>query len=201
MWVRGHLLNDNLHGPGTSTNLVPITQRMNREMEAGVESSAKASIQTKGKFYFYRAEATFWKQPAPIDAFPEKIIVKWGEAERTAPNSTTFKEKTAKPAVKIEMGSPPPAVATAFVPSINGGSPSLLFNAIEKHGKVTAYFISNILLPEGKKKYTSAADMRSRLWDKVAKSLRATEGDTVADNRKEHVEATYKAITAKAVSV
>lgn len=189
-WVRGHLLNDNLHGPGTADNLVPITQGMNRKMEAEVESPAKAAIKTKGKLYFFRAVTTFWKKPAPLDAFPQRIVVTWGDAERHPADKTKFREKSAHTPVTIEMATPPPATASAFVPSINGGSPGLLLKAIQKHGDVTAYFVSELLLAESHDhgNYTSKTNMKERLWEKGPAEQ--------ASKRRRHVNSTYNAITA-----
>lgn len=194
-WVRGHLLNDNLHGPGTADNLVPITQGMNRKMEAEVESPAKAAIKTKGKLFFYRAVTTFWKMPAPLDVFPQRIVVTWGDAERDPADRTRFREKTAHPPVTIEMATPPPATASSFVPSINGGSPGLLLKAIEKHGEVTAYFVSELLLAESHDhgNYTSKSNMKERLWEKGPADQ--------ASKRRRHVNSTYNAITAGDVRV
>lgn len=31
-WVQGHMLNDNIHGPGEPKNLVPITGTLNTNM-------------------------------------------------------------------------------------------------------------------------------------------------------------------------
>ncbi|VVO69531.1 hypothetical protein PS862_01265 [Pseudomonas fluorescens] len=195
-WVRGHLLNDNLHGPGTADNLVPITQGMNRKMEAEVESPAKVAIKTKGKLSFYRAVTTFWKKPAPLDAFPQRIVVIWGEAERDPADKTRFREKQAHPPVTIEMASPPPATASAFVPNINGGSPSLLLQAIQKHDKaVTAYFVSELLLAESNDHghYTSKSNMKDRLWEKGPSDQ--------ASKRRKYVNATYTALTSGDVRV
>lgn len=195
-WVRGHLLNDNLHGPGTADNMVPITQSMNRQMETQVESPAKSAIKEKGKLFFYKAVATFWKKPAPIDAFPKKIVVTWGTAERDTGDKSKFHEKTAKTPVTIEMPTVPPEKADAFVPSINGGSPGLLLKAIHKHdGSVTGYFVSELLLAEFKENgaYSSKSNMKDRLWQKG--------GTDNASKRRQHVNATYTAITAGDVQV
>jgi hypothetical protein len=43
-WVQGHLLNHNLHGPGTDENLVPITDSLNRIMEKWAEKVVKECV-------------------------------------------------------------------------------------------------------------------------------------------------------------
>lgn len=195
-WVRGHLLNDNLHGPGTANNLVPITQKMNRDMESQAESPVKAAIKTKGKLYFYKSVVTFWGGSPPVSDFPQKIVVTWGEAERLPTDKTKFKEGTVKGTVPISMPTAPPATATAFVPNINGGSPGLLLAAIKKQdASVTSYFVSELLLGEYEDngKYTSKTNMKERLWEKG--------GAALAAKRRQHVNATYAAITAGDVQV
>ncbi len=195
-WVRGHLLNDNLHGPGKANNLVPITQSMNREMETKVEGPAKGAIKERGKLFFYKAIATFWNKPAPIDVFPQRIDVTWGDAQRDSADKTKFTEKSTRGSANIAMPTAPPADAAAFVPSINRGSPGLLFNAIKKHDSgVTSYFVSEVLLADfdDNGTYTSKSNMKTRLWHKG--------GAELASKRRRYVNATYDAITAGDVRV
>ncbi|NJM91300.1 MAG: hypothetical protein HC861_00180 [Rhodospirillaceae bacterium] len=164
-------------------------------MEADVERPAKGAIKEKGKLFFYEAVVTYWKQPAPIDVFPQKIVVTWGDAERESSDKTKFKKAKARTPVIISMPTAPPATATAFVPSINGGSPSLLLKAIQKHdGDVTSYFVSEVLLEEFSiGPYSSKTNMKTRLWEKG--------GAMLASKRRQYVNATYNAITAGDVQV
>jgi DNA/RNA non-specific endonuclease len=62
-WVQGHLLNDNLHGPGDPYNLVPLSNTSNTNMETKGERSVKQAIQA-GKVVHYRVEAVWDKDPA-----------------------------------------------------------------------------------------------------------------------------------------
>ena len=100
------------------------------------------------------------------------------------------------------MGTAPPATATAFVPSINGGSPSLLLDGIRKHGRTTGYFVANVLLGEyqDNDKYTSKTNMKQRLYTNQLADLDAL-GGTVKSDRKSYVDATYDAITANDIRV
>jgi hypothetical protein len=43
-WVQGHLLNDNVHGPGEPRNLLPISGVLNTNMEALVEGGVKRMV-------------------------------------------------------------------------------------------------------------------------------------------------------------
>lgn len=199
-WVRGHLLNDNLHGPGTSVNLVPITQKMNRSMETKVEGPAKAAIRDKDAKLYYKAEAKFWSAPDPVGKFPQSITVEWGESEKTP---SGFVQKKKRGGDTFTMPTQPPATAAAFVPSINDGSPGLLLKGIRKHGPTTtSYFVSNVLLAEYSpaNPYSSKTNMRQRLYTNKIAELEALGGTLKAD-RKTYVDATYKAITVNDVRV
>jgi hypothetical protein len=55
-YVRGHLLNANLHGPSLFQNLVPLTYQANIEHESKVESILKDGVNA-GKEYHYRVSA------------------------------------------------------------------------------------------------------------------------------------------------
>lgn len=43
-WIKGHLLNDNLGGPGISSNLTPMTHNANMDYKNAVESKVKNAI-------------------------------------------------------------------------------------------------------------------------------------------------------------
>jgi hypothetical protein len=62
-WVQGHLLNDNLHGPGEPYNLVPLSNTSNTNMETQGERAVKQAKQ-KGKVVHYRVEAVWDTEPA-----------------------------------------------------------------------------------------------------------------------------------------
>jgi hypothetical protein len=55
-WVQGHMLNDNIHGPGEPKNLVPITNTLNTNMLGIVERFVKTAV-TAGKVLYYEVEA------------------------------------------------------------------------------------------------------------------------------------------------
>lgn len=55
-YIKGHLLNDNLGGPGTADNLFPITAQANKEHEAQVESYAKKAVNQYGQWVNYEVK-------------------------------------------------------------------------------------------------------------------------------------------------
>jgi len=55
-WVQGHMLNDNIHGPGEPKNLVPITNTLNTNMLGIVERYVKTAVTAK-KVLYYEVEA------------------------------------------------------------------------------------------------------------------------------------------------
>jgi DNA/RNA non-specific endonuclease len=62
--VQGHLLNQNLGGPGsTMSNLTPITQSTNRQHEKKAESEVKDLVITQKKIVNYDVWADYSKYP------------------------------------------------------------------------------------------------------------------------------------------
>lgn len=66
-WVQGHMLNDNIHGPGEPRNLVPITGALNTNMLGIVERFAKELVQ-KGEVLEYIVEA-HWESVTQQELF------------------------------------------------------------------------------------------------------------------------------------
>jgi len=58
-WVRGHLLNHNLGGPGEKRNLTPITKKANNEHKLNVENILKAAADDGGSLIGYRVVANY----------------------------------------------------------------------------------------------------------------------------------------------
>ncbi len=113
-WVRGHLLNENLHGPGLAWNLVPITQKINSEMKGSAEAEAKEAVATKGNMVYYRTDVTFHGGAPPISDFPAQILVKWHYLERqqgAKPPKFKAKEGTKRNRHKFTMVAPPATAA------------------------------------------------------------------------------------------
>ncbi|SDI24361.1 hypothetical protein SAMN05421846_105163 [Chryseobacterium taeanense] len=74
-WVRAHLLNHHLHGPGVEWNLFPAHKDINKGMELAVENPAKKAVAGKdNKSYFYETNLTYGASD-----FPTHIKVEFGE--------------------------------------------------------------------------------------------------------------------------
>ncbi len=58
-WVRGHLLNHNLGGPGEKRNLTPITKTANSEHHNTVEKVLKLAAKLGGSLIGYKVEARY----------------------------------------------------------------------------------------------------------------------------------------------
>ncbi|MDB9327947.1 hypothetical protein PN435_17595 [Nodularia spumigena CS-590/02] len=55
-YIKGHLLNDNLGGPGEDRNLYPITAIANKDHEAYVESVVKQWVNEQGYWVYYKVD-------------------------------------------------------------------------------------------------------------------------------------------------
>jgi hypothetical protein len=66
-WVQGHMLNDNVHGPGEPKNLVPITGTLNTNMLGIVERFVKDEVKN-GEVLYYEVEA-HWEGATQLERF------------------------------------------------------------------------------------------------------------------------------------
>ena len=66
-WVQGHLLNDNIHGPGEPKNLVPITGTLNTNMLGIVERYVKDAV-ANSRVLYYEVTA-HWEGATPHEVF------------------------------------------------------------------------------------------------------------------------------------
>ena len=58
IYIKGHLLNDNLGGPGEGKNLFPITSTANAQHKEKIEKTAKKMVNEQGRFALYTVKAT-----------------------------------------------------------------------------------------------------------------------------------------------
>ena len=84
-YIRGHLLNHHVHGPGENRNLVPITGSCNTTMEKQAEHVIKKAVIGEGKVVKFTVTAK-GKQGArkhiPLESeLPEKIVMNAVELE------------------------------------------------------------------------------------------------------------------------
>ena len=61
-WVRGHLLNEHLGGPGEKKNLTPITKRCNNRHKTVVENLVKQAMKTH-KMLAYYVDTSYGRGP------------------------------------------------------------------------------------------------------------------------------------------
>jgi hypothetical protein len=83
-WVRAHLLNAKLHGPGLRWNLVPGTKETNNNMKTEIENPAKnAVLGSKSNVYFYDVSVKYHDESENSNDkyFPESIAIEWGELD------------------------------------------------------------------------------------------------------------------------
>ncbi|MGF6848198.1 hypothetical protein QFZ51_003433 [Chitinophaga sp. W3I9] len=59
-YIRGHMLNDHLHGPGTNDNLVPISTPFNSLMKTTVEAKTKEAVNANNKVVRFEVETLEW---------------------------------------------------------------------------------------------------------------------------------------------
>ena len=63
VYVQGHLLNENLGGPGRAYNLTPITRRANAQHHQQVESTVKRVVLSDGGVVSYRVTPIYGRHP------------------------------------------------------------------------------------------------------------------------------------------
>ncbi len=92
-YIRGHLINENLHGPGnTWKNLTPITQSANKAHENNVERVVKKLVLKDKKTLKYVVEAKYGQRSSPpwFEQYKrtvgeDSVLSKLVEAERKIP--------------------------------------------------------------------------------------------------------------------
>ncbi|KPL89358.1 eCIS core domain-containing protein [Ardenticatena maritima] len=88
-FVRGHLLNHHVFGPGTNVNLTPISGQLNTTMEKQVEDKVKHLVLDKNKVVHYEVEADYGTPPEGTAVVPE-------EAKLAGKLTFTLREMTKK---------------------------------------------------------------------------------------------------------
>ena len=168
MWVKAHMLNENLHGPGLGWNLVPATQQFNSQMRVECEKWAKDEVK-KDEIIHYKAEVTGWHNkpgnPLISNFFPSTVTVTYGymvnPAKPGRTQETTF--------VNSYSQDPPPEMAGgAGPPNINTMSRENIRDMFT--GVVNADQIYNVRQNLPNKSYRDLGHMYLRLLDAYNKS-------------------------------
>jgi hypothetical protein len=120
LWVRFHVLNDNVHGPGTVNNLVPALKRHNSGPAwSQFESQVKSLVLDQGRVLDFQVDITYYAanyynaDPNAVPAakryvghFPDKIVGQYqahaldnqqGVKSAVAPGSVTLNIKAPDP--------------------------------------------------------------------------------------------------------
>ncbi|OAB78805.1 eCIS core domain-containing protein [Cochleicola gelatinilyticus] len=115
-WVRAHMLNHRLHGPGTSNNLFPGTRDMNlRDMENQVEHFAKVAVWDEKKIIYYDVDVHYGNS-APNEHIPTQVDMEFGEFDPTT-NARGAAEKT-----KSFTQNPPSTVTIVTINTATSGA-------------------------------------------------------------------------------
>lgn len=111
IYIRGHMLNDNIHGPGATWNLVPITRVMNSNMEVKAESIGKQVLSEKGKhmIMWYKTKVVDYHKPNDNENdkyFPQEIRIEWGYYKNKEGNYDAKGEIVDKNYADFKQGKP-----------------------------------------------------------------------------------------------
>ena len=108
-WVQGHLLNDNIWGPGDPRNLLPISNTLNTNMLNLVEKAVKTAV-GKGLIVRYVVRAHWDISPTRIretwGLVEEGGSLNWGEQFAPTRLSWELYELNICPNTKILLSSP-----------------------------------------------------------------------------------------------
>lgn len=119
-WVRGHLLSENLHGPGVKWNLTPINQKANSDMEGQeklmkpkIKSNKTESKNNQGNYFYYITNVTYGRPEQDDDEhihhIPQLVTIEQGTLKKVGNNFEYLKK-----------GSPVPI--PVGVPNVKGGA-------------------------------------------------------------------------------
>lgn len=95
-YVRGHLLNHNVHGPGVWKNMTPLSKEGNRLHESGAESKVKTAVNS-GAIVYYSVEPVYGRGElnTPNDAEPAVNEIR--SAEKHVPTGLEVEANVLKP--------------------------------------------------------------------------------------------------------
>jgi len=159
IYVRGHLLNHHVHGPGSKNNLTPITGALNNKMEREVESVVKNKVLGEKKVVSYEVDAEYGGHSSRINVPEEANLAtslnfKLWEMEVESgkdPKQVSSWKKTNKIAVTPSMTHNLPLdLSVGKLPSVDFGNAPLSdvvenITAIGGIGEKPAKAISNLV--------------------------------------------------------
>jgi hypothetical protein len=118
-YVRGHLLNKHLHGPGAAYNLTPLTDTVNKAMSDAIEQTLKERVLERGLVYEYMVEAVYDGHPPHPDyddemakQIPSQVILQWRRLAKAPGKVGTDPAdwKPAEPITKLPIAQTLPAL-------------------------------------------------------------------------------------------
>ena len=106
-YVKGHLLNDNIHGPGKYKNLVPLSKQGNSNHEKQVESKVKAAVQS-GAIVKYTVSVSggFYNTTVPKNETLQNLGIKkvdWGTIKKIREAEKFVPKKLKNEAFRLEF--------------------------------------------------------------------------------------------------
>ncbi|MEP0264728.1 hypothetical protein [Dokdonia sp.] len=171
-WVRAHLLNHNLHGPGVEWNLFPAPKTINSDMESKIESPAKKAIgKNDDKAYFYEANLTY-----SGGDFPTSFKVEFGEYDL----EKGIRGKLLEPVYNETLRAP-----ETYIVNINSDSASRLNEVAKQNGVSGMSTFFNNLVKEQKKNgaFENINDVENRM-NGIAKDIHIDKLDILTDSGK-----------------
>jgi hypothetical protein len=95
-YIRGHLLNHNIHGPGSWANMTPLSKEGNRKHESEAESKVKAAV-LSGAIVEYTVEPVYEIGTLSTPENTNPVVKEIREAEQYVPTGLKVEANVIKP--------------------------------------------------------------------------------------------------------
>lgn len=153
-WVRAHLLNHQLHGPGVRWNLFPGSKQMNTaQMENQVESPAKRMLWRENKVLYYNVVVVYGNQ-GDMRPFPTEVHMEFGEFDYQ-------NNRRMAPTVRTKFNQPPAQLHTV---NLNQDTAGRLKETARANGvRGVGGLIDKIVLERANGRFTDIDDIEDRL--------------------------------------
>lgn len=155
-WVRAHLLNHQLHGPGVRWNLFPGRGRLNTaQMENEVERPAKRMLWRENKVLYYSVLLVYGNTDE-FKPFPTEIHMEFGEFDHINNRRADL------PIVRTVFSQNPPD--QLYITNLNTDSASRLKETALANGiKGVGGIIDKIVLERGNNDFVDDDDIENRI--------------------------------------
>ena len=162
-WVRFHIINEHLGGPGNDPmNLVPTIVSVNNEFSREIEQPAKKSA-LKEKQWTYVDVITHYKDTWPA-AIPDKIDTEWGKWNKNKQQWEKIKSHQLqnKDITTMDIGNYLAGTGITIAAIINLGKKTKAINKAINPDQAN-------VLQKWLKTYTQANDNDDDMWDEMSK--------------------------------